>query len=346
MPELITILFCILANSFLALTEMAFVSIGKAQLKELSQKGNRNAQRLLRLRENPERTLSVLQIGISLLAAIAATTGGVSMEEVLSPYLEKTVGLSESTAEILGILAVVLPITYLSVVIGELVPKTLALRNPLKIALKSARWLYLADKILMPLVTLLEWSTKKVLKLFFPRSRQESQETNNESLTIANLSEPHQKYILNLVNIENKKTRDILVPFQNVISIKKSFSSDEVNHSFIESGYTRLPVMENEAVVGILHSKEFMAFRQTPKEDWHSLIRKAPRVRSQDSLLFILRLIQENRSQMVMVEDENKIKGIVTLEDILEEIIGDVFDEDEDKTIRHILSTGSVFRRR
>ena len=129
MSEIIAMFVCIGLNGVLALTEMAFVSVGKNRLRELAREGNRDAQRLVTLRDNPERTLSILQIGITLLGAVAAATGGVSIEEALSPYLESTLGLGESGAEVLGIILIVLPLTYLSVVAGELVPKTLALRN-------------------------------------------------------------------------------------------------------------------------------------------------------------------------------------------------------------------------
>jgi putative hemolysin len=134
MIELAVIAACLLLNGILAGVEMAFVTIGRPRLRELARSGNRDAQSILKLRENPERTLSILQIGITLVGAIAAAVGGAGAEELLDPILMQRFAVTEETAEIIGIILVVLPITYLSVVVGELVPKALALRNPQKIS--------------------------------------------------------------------------------------------------------------------------------------------------------------------------------------------------------------------
>lgn len=139
MVELAVISLCIGFNAILSLVEMAFVSVSKAELKGLS-KGNSHAARLLKLREHPERTLSVLQIGITIVGALSAAIGGVGAEEKLTPYFESA-GMSEHLAEILSIVIVVIPLTYLNVVIGELVPKSFALRHPMKISLAAVNGL-------------------------------------------------------------------------------------------------------------------------------------------------------------------------------------------------------------
>ena len=130
MIELIIIIVCILLNGFLSLSEMAFVSVGKSKIRQLAKTGNTDAQRLLLLRESPERTLSVIQVGITLLGAIAAATAGVAIEEVLNPIVEAHFTISPRTLEVIGVFTVVIPLTYFSVVVGELVPKSIALRNP------------------------------------------------------------------------------------------------------------------------------------------------------------------------------------------------------------------------
>jgi putative hemolysin len=151
---------------------MAFVSIPRSELRGLAKAGNLSAKRLLSLRENPERTLSIIQIGITLVGAIASAVGGAGASEILEPYFKASIGFQERVAEILSVVVVVLPITYFSVVIGELVPKTLALRNPAKIVLAGAKAFLVADRILSPFITALEWSTKKFLKFFFIDQRQ------------------------------------------------------------------------------------------------------------------------------------------------------------------------------
>ncbi|PIR24695.1 MAG: hemolysin [Deltaproteobacteria bacterium CG11_big_fil_rev_8_21_14_0_20_42_23] len=345
MSELIAMLLCIVANGFLALAEMAFVAVGKRHLKELSRTGNANARRLLELRDKPERTLSVLQIGITLFGAVAAATGGVGMEEAVSPYLENELGLSERIAEVVGIALLVVPFTYLSVVAGELVPKTLALRNPLRVALASAKWLVLADKIFMPAVNILEWSTKKLLCVIAPRSKTETSESAENVLDIDYLSPLHRQYVFNLVNIENKRIRDIYSPLKNVVSASINDSTEQIRLLFIESAYTRFPVFKNGEVKGILHSKEFMALQASGRADWRELLRPVLVVKPKESLLKVLRMIQDGKTQMVIVQEKNEVLGIVTLEDIIEEIIGEIFDEDEEGAVKHVLSTKASLRR-
>src|SRR5215212_6993079 len=165
MVETGIIVLCLLVNALLAGAEMAFVAVSKPGLRELVRQGHAKAELLLRLREQPGRTLSVIQIGITMVAALAGAVGGAVAEEVLSPSIETWLGVTENTADTIAIGIVVLPLTYLTVVVGELVPKTLALKHSLGFALRVAPWLSLSDRILGPLVTMLEWSTKQLLKL-------------------------------------------------------------------------------------------------------------------------------------------------------------------------------------
>src|SRR5215216_6513486 len=160
------IVVCLLINALLAGAEMAFVAVSKPGLRELVRQGHTKAELLLRLREQPGRTLSVIQIGITMVAALAGAVGGAGAEEVLSPSIETWLGVTENTADTIAIGIVVLPLTYLTVVVGELVPKTLALKHALRFALRIGPWLSLSDTVLGPLVTVLEWSTKQLLKVF------------------------------------------------------------------------------------------------------------------------------------------------------------------------------------
>ena len=137
MFEFIVIAVCLLINAILSCVEMAFVTVSRPHLKQLAGKGNTAAKRILKLKETPERTLSVLQIGITLVGAISAAIGGAGAEESFSPYLQNRFGLTEDVAEGLAIVSIVLPLTYLSVVVGELVPKSLALKFPMKLALSG-----------------------------------------------------------------------------------------------------------------------------------------------------------------------------------------------------------------
>ncbi len=345
MEEIIVIAVCLGLNALLAATEMAFVTVSKPRLRELARNGNEAAQKILSLRENPERTLSVLQIGITLVGVIAAAVGGAGAEETLHPIVRDGLGLSDTAAEFTAIFIVVLPIAYLSVVVGELVPKSLALKNSLRVVLKAARWLVLFDRLLAPIVDMLEWSTKKLLRIFTRRVKPETPPSAPDTVELDQLSQQARQYVVNLVGIEKKRVRDVLLPWDRVITVDARQPAEEVESVILSSGHTRLPVMKEEAVAGVLNAKEFMVFRKSGADPWETVIRPAVQAQESDSLLKALRQMQEKRSHLSVVLNGERRVGIVTIEDVLEEIIGEVFDEDDDGALKRILSTKASFRK-
>lgn len=336
MDEILIVVVCLFFNALFAAYEMAFVSVPRSELRSLARSGDKNAKSLLNLRENPERTLSVIQIGITLVGAVAAAVGGAGAGDTLEPYFVQTLGFSNSSAELVAVILVVIPITYLSVVVGELVPKTLALRNPTKIVLSGAKALFVADRLLSPMISLLEWSTKKILKIFFRKVKIEHP-VQQSAIEIDSFSPVHQKLMLNLADIELKKICDILLPWSQVVFVSKESQIEEVTQLVISSGHTRIPVQEAEGVAGLLHTKEFIALKESGEANWQSIIRPALFVQPTDSALGVMRLLQDRRSHMAVVRSTvGELLGIVTLEDILEEVVGDIFDEDDDERVRKV----------
>jgi len=343
--ELIVVGICLIFNALLACIEMAFVSVGRPTLRQLANKGNADARRLLQLRENPERTLSVLQVGITLVGVISAAVGGAGAEESLSPLLQSRFSLTEPMAETVSLLIVVLPITFLSVVLGELVPKTIALKRPLSVALFSSRWLSLADSVFAPVVGLLEWSTKQVHRVFFARLGSERVTDGDHAVELSSLSDQHRQYVINLVQLEKRQVRDVLVPWKEVTTVAHGLSLQAAHAAVLTAGHSRLPVLEGEQVKGFLYIKEFMMFHATGNEDWTSIIRPILAVREVDTLLRVMRLMQEKRSHLSLVYSaQNTLVGVVALEDILEEVIGEIYDEDDDGSLRNILASGGKLR--
>ncbi len=338
MFELIVVSVCLFFNAMLAAYEMAFVSVPRPELRALSRAGHASAKRLLQLRENPERTLSIIQVGITAVGSIAAAVGGAGASDNVEPFFIERLGMGESASELVAVLLVVAPITYLSVVIGELVPKSLALRNPLRIVLAGSRWITLADRILAPIVQLLELSTKFILSTFFKSHEANPVESATGTIEIDALSPQHQKYIMNLVQIEKTRIKDIMIPWAQVNTVNSADHYDAVTKVIVSSGHTRLPVTQTRQVVGILHTKEFVALKEAGNTEWKSIIRPAVTIMSSDSALKVMRQLQEKRHHMAVVMDQNSLPlGMVTLEDILEEIVGDIYDEDDDGRIRNAI---------
>lgn len=342
MEELIVIAVCLVLNGMFAAFEMAFVSVSRPELRRLAASGNKAARRLLSRRENPERTLSIIQIGITLVAALSAAVGGVGAAESIQPWLMFEFGWTERVAEFISVLLVVVPITYLTVVVGELVPKSIALRSPVKIAMQGARVLFIADRALAPAVTALAWSTKQILRVFTRKSKGGPVAEGNEGATIEIEGLPfhHQQAVMNLAYIEGKRIRDGLIPWESVNFIHTNDPMEDVAPLVFASGHTRLPVVDERGqVVGVLHTKEFLALRETGAKQWIGLVRPILKVRRHDSLLATLRMMQAQRSHMaVVLSPRGEPEGIVTMEDITEEIFGDIEDEDEDSRIRRLFA--------
>ncbi len=338
MEEILIVSVCLILNALFSCYEMAFVSFSKSELKSLARTGHPLAQLLLPYREAPERALSIIQIGITLVGAIAAAAGGAGASDTLEPYFIAHFGFAEATAEVLAVVLVVVPIAFLSVVIGELVPKTLALRNPGRIVFAGAKWFLWSALILAPIVHILESTTKVILKVFFTKAK--VAETDAQaSIELSSYSPLHQKFILNMAEIEKKRVKEILLPWSQVNSVNKMFTVEEVAHAVLSSGHTRLPVTDGKSVIGILHTKEFMSLRESGEKNWQAIIRPALTVHLNDSALGVMRFMQEKHSHLVIVlSNNNELLGILTLEDIIEEVVGDIFDEDDDGRIRKIFA--------
>ncbi len=338
MDELIIILVCLAVNGLFSCFEMAFVSIPKPQLRQRFKDGSASAGKLLELRNNPERTLSVLQVGITLVGMISAAVGGAGAEESFAPIIEAKFGISERSSEAIAIASVVLPLTFLSVVLGELVPKAIALRDPFRIASAGVNWVVLFGKLFSPLVSVFERSTNVVL-LLLPAKKKIISEAEAEATQIEGLSHQARQYVLNLVNVEARKVKDVLLPWKQVNFVQDSFETGEIAREVISSGHTRLPVMRDSKVIGLLHTKEFIAMLASPTQNWQTIIRPILQVKESETALRILRIMQEKRTHFaVVVSPSEQPIGIVTMEDIIEEIVGDIYDEDDDGRIKKLLA--------
>lgn len=324
MWEILVILICLVLNGLIAATEFAFIAVSKSHLRKLSAEGHSAAERVLKLRENPERALSVMQLGITFIGVVAAAVGGAEFSTPISSWLKNSVGLGPGISHSLAILIFVVPYTFINVVFSELLPKSLALRNPKKIIFHTDRWLILLSKILAPFVFLLEKSTKASANFFSRWIKKE--DPAPEDVHVGALLRP---YMVRLAGIEKKRIGDVMIPWEAVDTISKEASIDEIKEIILQKGHTRLPVIDGGEPLGLLLSKKFMIFFEKGDPNWQSLLKPLIKLADSDSLVHGLKAMQAERSHLSIVYSQNRPVGIVTIEDILEEVVGEIYDEDD-----------------
>lgn len=296
MIEFLIIALCLLLNALLSCIEMAFVTVSKAHIKKLSQDGQIAAKRVLLLKKNPERTLSVLQIGITLVGAVSAAVSGAGAEDYLGPKVLRALPVSQETAEFIAIALIVLPLTYVSVVVGELVPKSIALRSPLRVVLAGGYLLLWMDRIFQPFVFLLEGSTRFLTKFVFKRVKSEAAISSEEGVDLDNLSDTHKQYVVNLINVDKRNVRDVMVPWEQASTVHESSHRHEILEKIKTSRHTRMPVIDAQGdVIGLLHTKEFVAEAEITKIDWRQLIRSIVTLQPQEPILNALKKLQSQK---------------------------------------------------
>ena len=334
MLDFLIVAVCLVVNAFFSAYEMAFVTITREEIDELEDQKSIH-KRLSFFKKKPERTLSVIQIGITLVGAIAAAVGGTGAVESLEPYIVKNYGVSNSMAEAIAVMVVIVPLTYFSVVFGELVPKTIALKHPLKIIGFGTPVLGFIDNILSPIVTFLEVSTNFLLKLIGMNESNEEDESMGQSVEIGNLPEYHQKFVQNLVALKGRNVSKAMIPWEKVAHLNFSDSDEEVRTKLSMIPHSRFPVVDGDIVVGILLKKELPDSQIQNHIPWSGILRSALKVSDSERVLEAFLRMQEKQTQLaVVVNQEEQYVGIITIEDIIEEVVGDINDRSDSMTSR------------
>lgn len=332
--EITLIALLVLVNGVFSMAEMAVVSARKARLRQRADDGSRGAAVALELAENPHEFLSTVQVGITLIGTLAGAFGGATVAEKLAFYLRQYPQIA-AYSESVSISIVVLVITYLSLIIGELVPKNLALGNAEGIASALAppmRWL---ARLGSPAVKFLTASTSIVTKLLPGKSSGEAPVTEEEiKILIAQgtehgtFEEAEQEMVEGVFRLGDRRTVDLMKPRGSVIWLD-SEDPWEVNRTAVRnSEYSRFPVIEGnpDRIVGIVHVKDlFLTVDAGTPIDLQVLVRKPLLVPEPTSALDLLDQFQKSGDQMALVVDEHgSFQGIVTLTDLLEAIVGDL----------------------
>jgi putative hemolysin len=328
----------ILLNGLFALSELAIVSARKARLKAMADTGRAGASTALRLAEDPGRFLPTVQIGITLVGILAGAFSGAALGAMLTQILLDQ-GMPERAAEPLGYGLVIGSITYLSVVVGELVPKHLALKNAEGIACAVAPLMALISRIGAPVVWLLDASTRLIFRLLGQSTESENAVTEEEIKTIMAEAETagvietdERKMIAGVMRLGDRAVRGVMTPRTDVDWIDLDDDEFDIRETLINTPHSRLPVAEGhpDNMLGVVQARELLAasLRNEPL-DIRAHIRKAPIIPDTLDALDALEVLRKAEVPMALVHDEyGHFDGVVTPADILDAIAG-AFRSDE-----------------
>jgi putative hemolysin len=336
-PEIILIFALLILNGIFSAGEMAIVSSRKSKIKELMKsKENKWANTLLEMKENPEKFLSAVQIGITLFGTLASAVGGVLAVQYIEPIFNDIPFIGRF-ADTIALALIVLIMTYLFLVVGELVPKYIGMNYREKVALMIAPLFELTSRLFFIFVNILTFSTMTVVKGL---NLKKGEEHVGEGEIKVLLEEGRRKGVFDKTEEElihgvfefgDRSVKEIMVPKPNIYSINIDESKDIVLEYIITNEFSRYPVYRDhsENIIGIVYHKDLS------RQMWHNepfdlqkLLKKPFFVPDTMEISRLLKEMQKKRTHMAIVADEyGATVGIVTLEDIMEEIFGEIMDE-------------------
>jgi putative hemolysin len=336
--ELAIILILIFVNGLLAMAELAVVSSRRSRLQAMVDRGVVGSRRALALAEDPGKFLSTVQIGITLVGVLSGAFSGATLGLQLGEWL-LSLGVPAVVAEPAGVGLVVAVITYFSLIVGELVPKQIALRQPEQIAVRVAPTMTMLARVGSPLIWFTDVSGRLLLRALGQRSQEKMRVTDEEIHMLvaeaerAGVIEPDERAMISgVMRLGDRPVRGVMTPRREVDMIDLSNDPDEVRRAIVESVHSRLPVHERmpDEIIGIVQAKDLLdAYMTGKRPDIREYLRAAPTIADTADALDAVSIIKKSPVHIALVHDEyGHFEGLVTNADILEAIVG-VFRTDE-----------------
>lgn len=358
--EFIIVAGMVCVNAVFAAYEIALASVSVARLQALSVEKHAGAAAALAMKDGIEKSLAVVQLGITLVGLIAGATGGASASEDIAPHLAK-LGLSDPAAEVAAICLVVVPLTALTIVVGELMPKLFALRNKEWVCLKLSPLMRFFSLAVWPLVWLLEFSASGLMdlmeKIWRPRQHanakaeaaelQELRAIASMARTSRLIGDREENIILGAARLARRPVREIILPAEHIRMLRLA---DSLTESLVAAHldlHTRFPVCERnddpQTIVGYVTFKDIVtALKLSPQEpSVRGILRQIPNLAADVPISSALEFLLKEHTHIALVRDSaQRVLGMITLEDIVEELVGDIQDE-HDLLPAHVVRSGN-----
>lgn len=339
--QLLLQLILILLNAFFAATEIAVISLNEKKLKSRADDGDKKAVKMLKMIEEPTRFLSTIQIGITLAGFLGSAFAADNFAERLSGFLIKVFDISEKkigSVNTVAVIAITLILSFFTLVLGELVPKRIAMKHKEKLADAVCGMISGLATILKPIIWLLTIATNGILRIFGIDPHEKENPVSEEDIVLmldagadeGSLNENDIEYIKNVFKLDGMTAEDVMTPRRSIVFIPNTATNEEVLELIETEGYSRMPVFSEttDNIIGVLHSRDFLLRYNRPDFKLEDVMFQPTFVPETAHLDVLFKDMQKEHNHIVIVINEyGETAGIVTMEDILEEIVGDIWDE-------------------
>lgn len=337
--ELIFLGVLILINAFFAASEMAFVSLNDIKIEKEAKENNKKAKKIQKMLKNPSEFLATIQIGITLAGFLSSALASQTFADRLAPVLNEWLPvLSVEVWHVLAVIVITVILSYFTLVFGELVPKRLAMKYSEKIAYKSIGVISFISKVTLPFVKLLTASTNLISKMLGVSQHDEETVTEEEIRMMVDVGQQkgaiednEKEFINNVFEFNDKTVSEVMVHRTKIYAIDGDLSINEAIQELSENYvYSRVPVYEEDIdkIVGIISIKELLFTDKNKNTKLKNICRDAYKVPETKVLDDLFREMQKTKNHMAIVIDEfGGTAGLITMEDIIEELVGDIYDE-------------------
>jgi putative hemolysin len=340
--QFLLIIILILINAFFAASEMSIVSLNKNKITLLANEGNTKAKLILSLMGEPSRFLATIQVGITVAGFLASASAATTISKHLSQFMK---GFNIPASEQLALFIITLFLSFFTLVLGELFPKRVALQYADQIALTVIKPILFLSKITLPFVKLLTSSTNFLVRLFGINLENLEEKVSEEEIRMminvgeenGVINETEKEMLDGIFEFDDTLAREIMTPRTNVFALDATIDTDELIDKVLEEQYSRVPVYEDDTdnIIGILYMKDlFTCIRNnsTKDIDIRSILRPAYFVPETKNIDTLFKELQSSKNYMAILIDEyGGFSGIVTIEDLIEEVMGNIFDEHDVK---------------